>query len=58
MIEHFEDEALPQVSTSEPDHAPNTAIASNAVPSVRMAASWNRRRCSGERPNPKAAGIR
>ena len=23
-----------------------------------MAASWNRRRCSGELPNPKAAGIR
>jgi deoxyxylulose-5-phosphate synthase len=34
-----------------------TAIAI-AVPSVTMAASWNRRRCSGERPNPKTAGIR
>ena len=29
-----------------------------AAPSVTMAASRNRRRCSGELPNPKAAGIR
>jgi hypothetical protein len=34
-----------------------TAIAI-AVPNVTTAATWNRRRCSGELPTPKTAGMR